>query len=224
MKIFIGYDQREVPAYDVCRYSMLRYNDKLDIQPLIIDQLPSLDKTDGSTEFTYTRFLVPHVMEYQGWALFCDCDFLWLCDPEELMSHANDQLAVLVVQHENYVPKTKTKMDGSAQTSYPRKNWSSLIMWNCKHPANRFMTPTIIRNSTPSWLHQFGWLKDQEIGSLPREYNWLAGYYHDGDPRAIHYTDGGPWFENYRDCDLADQWLECYSQMTILNRSRTIPK
>lgn len=224
MKIFIGYDQKESQAYDVCKYSMLQHNKDLDIVPLIIDQLPKLNKTDGSTEFTYTRFLVPHIMNYQGWALFCDCDFLWQCDPSTLMSYADSQLAVAVVQHNTYVPKTKIKMDGSAQTSYPRKNWSSLILWNCGHTANRIITPTMIRNSSAEWLHQFGWLSGQEIGSLPREYNWLAGYYHDGDPLAIHYTDGGPWFENYQNCDLAELWLEAYDQMTILNRSLTMPK
>lgn len=224
MKIFIGYDSKEHSAYEVCHWSMSQYSNNLDISPLIKSQLPNIDKKDGSTEFTYTRFLVPYLNNYKGWALFCDCDFLWQCSPEEILSYASNDHAVLVVQHPEYLPKSPTKMDGKSQSSYPRKNWSSLVLWNCEHPANRYMTPMVIRNSTPSWLHQFGWLKDQEIGSLPREYNWLAGYYHDGDPRAIHYTDGGPWFENYRDCDLADRWLECYSQMTILNRSRTIPK
>jgi hypothetical protein len=224
MKIFIGYDSKEHSAYEVCRWSMRQYSDDLDIVPLIKNQLPDVGKTDGSTEFTYTRFLVPYLTNYQGWALFCDCDFLWQCSPTELLSYINDDFAVLVVQHPEYQPKSPTKMSGQAQSCYPRKNWSSLILWNCEHPSNRFMTPTVIRNSDPGWLHQFKWLQDQEIGSLPKEYNWLVGYYHNSQPRAIHYTDGGPWLGNYQNCEYAGKWSEAYDQMTILNRSLDIPK
>lgn len=224
MKIFIGYDSREHIAYEVCRWSMLQHNPTLDISPLIKNQLPDVDKKDGSTEFTYTRFLIPYLMDYQGLAMFCDCDFLWMCDPLELLSYISDHQAVSVVQHNNYTPHTNRKMQGALQSPYPRKNWSSLIVWNCNHSANRVMTPMIIRNSTPSWLHQFGWLSPSTIGTIPQEYNWLAGYYKDGSPRAIHYTDGGPWFDNYKNCDYAEQWLEAHDQMTILNRSLTIPK
>ena len=224
MKIFIGYDAKEHTAYEVCRWSMLKHNPNLSITPLIRDQLPSVGKHDGSTEFTYTRFLVPHLMEYRGLALFCDCDFLWCCDPIELLSYLQHDQAVSVVQHENYQPHTSHKMQGVVQSSYPRKNWSSLILWNCDHPANRILTPSIIRNSTPSWLHQFGWLNDSLVGKIPKEYNWLVGYYKDGTPSAIHYTDGGPWLDQYKNCDFAEQWQQAYDQMTILNRSRTIPK
>lgn len=213
MKIFIGYDSREREAYDVCRWSMLRHNHNLDIVPLVRDQLPTVSHSDGSTEFTYTRFLVPYLMDYHGWAMFCDCDFLWQCDPLELLSYVNNQFAVAVVKHQDYQPHSELKMDGVKQTSYPKKNWSSLILWNCEHVSNRIVTPMIIRNSTPSWLHQFGWLHANQIGALPTEYNWLAGYYTNGCPKAIHYTDGGPWFDDYKDCAYAQEWLEAYNEM-----------
>jgi hypothetical protein len=213
MKIFIGYDSRQSEAYDVCRWSMLKHNRDLEIVPLIRSQLPTVGHSDGSTEFTYTRFLVPHIENYQGWALFCDCDFLWLCDPLEILKYANEENAVCVVKHKDYKTKSSIKMDGVEQESYPKKNWSSLILWNCGHKDNRLMTPMIIRNSSPSWLHQFGWISPSSIGDLPIEYNWLAGYYNDGSPKAIHYTDGGPWFEQYKDCEYADLWISCRAEM-----------
>jgi len=213
MKIFIGYDSRQKEAYEVCRWSMLKQNPNLEIYPLIKDKLPSISHVDGSTEFTYTRFLVPHIENYQGWALFCDCDFLWLCDPLELLKYADNEHAVHVVKHKEYTVKSSVKMDGVAQSNYPRKNWSSLILWNCAHRDNRLMTPMIIRNSTPSWLHRFSWLHNNSIGELPIEYNWLVGYYTDGSPKALHYTDGGPWFPQYKDCEYANLWLSHREEM-----------
>lgn len=213
MNIHVGYDSREVEAYDVCEYSIKKHNPNLSVNPLIINKLPTVGHADGSTEFTYTRFLVPYLENYKGWALFCDCDFLWMCDPEELLKYADEKYAVCVVKHKDYLPKTKVKMDGATQTSYPRKNWSSLILWNCGHNDNRIITPMVIRNSSPSWLHQFGWLKNESIGEIPVEYNWLSGYYSKGNPKAIHYTDGGPWFDNYKECEYSDLWLSYRSEM-----------
>jgi len=207
MKIFIGYDSRQEEAYKVCRWSILKQNRNLEIIPLIKDNLPDISHSDGSTEFTYTRFLVPHIENYQGWALFCDCDFLWLCDPLEILKYADDQYAVCVVKHLEYQINSSIKMDGAKQSNYPRKNWSSLILWNCEHESNKVITPMTISNNTPSWLHQFKWLHNDSIGELPIEYNWLAGYYSKGNPKAIHYTDGGPWFDEYKKCEYSDFWI-----------------
>jgi len=100
-------------------------------------------------------------------------------------------------------------MDGQVQTVYPRKNWSSMVLWNCAHPKNKILTPELLNKETPQFLHRFSWLEDEDIGSLPHEYNWLVGWYKepkDGAPKILHYTEGGPWFDGYRDCEYADVW------------------
>jgi len=120
----------------------------------------------------------------------------------------DDNHAVMVCKHD-YKPQNNTKMDGCQQTQYPRKNWSSLILWNCSHPANKKLTPDIINTQTGKYLHRFEWLTDSEIGSIPTTWNWLVGWYkepRDGTPKALHYTEGGPWFDQYKDCEYADVW------------------
>jgi hypothetical protein len=112
------------------------------------------------------------------------------------------------VQHD-YQPKETTKMDGQLQTVYPRKNWSSMVLWNCGHPKNKILTTDFLNEQTPKFLHRFSWLEDSEIGSLPHHYNWLVGWYkepEDGKPKILHYTEGGPWFDGYRECEYADIW------------------
>lgn len=216
INVFIGWDSREPIAADVCEYS-IEQNTSAAVkvtmlkQDLLREQLLYARPRDqlGSTEFTFTRFLVPRLMDYQGWAVFCDCDFLWLGDIKELMDQADDRYAVMVVKHD-YRPQNTVKMDGKRQEYYPRKNWSSMVLFNCGHPKNRWLTPFHINQATGQELHRFTWLDDSEIGSISPEWNWLVGWYHqpyDGTPKALHYTEGGPWFDNYRDCDYADVWL-----------------
>jgi hypothetical protein len=121
------------------------------------------------------------------------------CDPSK---------AVVVVQHD-YTPKETTKMDGQVQSVYPRKNWSSMVLWNCEHEKNKILTPELLNEESPKFLHRFSWLDDNEIGSLPLQYNWLVGWYkepNDGTPKILHYTEGGPWFDGYRDCEYGDDW------------------
>jgi lipopolysaccharide biosynthesis glycosyltransferase len=148
--------------------------------------------------------------KYSGWAIFCDCDFLWLTDIEELFKLKNDKYAVMCVKHD-YKPLNKTKMDGKAQLHYPRKNWSSLILWNCSHPANKRLSLNIINSKDGKYLHRFGWLKNSLIGSINKEWNWLVGWYkepRDGSPKALHFTEGGPWFKNHKNVDYANLWLK----------------
>lgn len=222
-KIFVGYDTREDIAYQVCEHSIKRYNNNAEVIPLIQKDLRQskiywreLDKL-ASTEFTFTRFLIPHLMNYKGWALFCDSDIVFLEDVDNLFALADDSKAVMVVQHD-YKPKPGMKMDGQVQTVYPRKNWSSVILWNCGHPSNEKVTVDSVNNPNydGAYFHRFSWLKDEEIGVLPCDWNWLVGWYKEGDgkPRALHYTEGGPWFKNYRNCELASAWKDClYSMM-----------
>ena len=216
LKIYVGYDTREDIAYQVCAHAIKSHTANADVIPLVLNDLKErklywrdTDKL-GSTEFTFSRFLIPHLMNYQGWALFCDSDIIYQKDLNELFSLADDKYAVMCVQHD-YKPKEGLKMDGKQQTLYPRKNWSSVVLWNCGHPSNQQINLNLVNDpsTTGAYLHRFSWLKDDEIGSIPVDWNWLVGWYkdpEDGQPKGIHYTEGGPWFENYRNCEYHEIW------------------
>lgn len=218
-KIYIGWDSREDIAYQVAKKSIQDNSSKeyeiTPIQQNILRKLKIYSRdadTLASTEFTFTRFLVPYLNKFKGWALFCDCDFLFLEDVSTLFDMADKKYAVMLVKH-NYKPKNKYKMDGKEQLIYPRKNWSSLVLWNCAHPANAVLTPDLINNieTTGAFLHRFQWLSDKQIGEIGCEWNWLVNWYKepkDGKPSALHFTEGGPWFENYINCDYANLWLK----------------
>jgi len=215
-RVYVGYDQREDIAYQVCEHSILTHSPtatviELNQRELRDSGVYTRDPDPlATTEFTYTRFLVPYLQEYRGWALFCDCDFVWTEDVKQLFDQANDKYAVMVVKHE-YTPGTSIKMDNQRQTQYPRKNWSSMILWNCAHKANQALTPDLVNRESGQFLHRFQWLKDSEIGSVDRSWNWLVGWYQepeDGVPKALHYTEGGPWFRRYRRCDYHKVWKQ----------------
>ena len=217
MKVYVGWDSREDIAYQVCRHSILARNENADVMPLKQQELRDSKlytrdvDTLASTEFTFTRFLVPHLANYKGWALFVDCDFVFVDDIQKLFNLTiNQDYAVMVVQHD-YFPKNTVKMDGKTQHVYPRKNWSSLILFNCEHPSNAVLTPDLVNRATGAFLHRFQWLKDEEIGCISPEWNWLVGWYEEprhGTPKAIHYTEGGPWFPNYMNCQYGAVWVE----------------
>lgn len=219
-KIFIGYDPREDLAYEVCKYSIL----KRATIPVEIIPLKQADlRKDGlywrergkleSTEFSFSRFLTPHLAKFEGWAMFVDCDFLYLADIKDLRDMVDDKYAVMCVHHD-YTPKEKTKMDGAVQTVYPRKNWSSMVLYNCGHPKNKALTPEVVNSETGAFLHRFMWLEDDEIGSVPFVWNFLVGHnaVDESDkatfPKAIHYTLGGPWFEAWKDCEFGYLWVK----------------
>ena len=214
MKVFVGYDTREDIAYQVCKHSILKHQPNAQVAPLIQKELRSAGwykrpiDTLASTEFTFTRFLIPELTNFRGWALFMDCDMILTTDIKELFDQADDRYAVMCVQHD-YTPRQGIKMDGQKQTIYPRKNWSSVVLWNCSHPSNRVVTQDFVNDTelNGAYMHRFSWLKDEEIGELDHTWNYLVGVYNDIEtPKLIHYTEGGPWFENYRECEFADLW------------------
>ena len=136
-----------------------------------------------------------------------DCDFLFLEDVQKLAEYINPDLAVSVVQHPSYEPHTDIKMDGVAQHRSFRKNWASLMVFNNEHPSNKILTSDYLNNHKPGIdFHHFKWLKDEEIGSIPLEWNCLDGYYNLAEPKAIHYTDGGPWFKDYKETQYSELW------------------
>lgn len=222
MHFFIGWDERERDAYQVCAHSLLRHAScEVKIHPLkhrwlrkqglftrawLMDEKGQWwDRWDGkpfSTEFSHTRFLVPEIAKREGltgWAIFCDADFLFLEDVAELQGRLDPQYALMCVQHD-YRPLTERKMDGQMQVKYRRKNWSSLMAFNLDHLANNALTPDCVNMSDGGWLHQCGWLSDDQIGGLPKAWNWLVGEMDDDGGRvcALHYTNGGPWLDDWQ--------------------------
>jgi lipopolysaccharide biosynthesis glycosyltransferase len=221
MKVFVGYDIREDIAYQVCEYSIKKHNSSAEVIPLKQRELREAGTYTravdplSSTEFTFTRFLVPYLSDYKGWAVFVDCDFVFVDDVKKLFNEADEKYAVMVVKHD-YTPAEGFKMDGCKQLPYPRKNWSSTILWNCGHPSNKVLTTDVVNTQTGQYLHRFQWLKDEEIGELKPEWNWLAGWYEEpsnGSPKAIHYTEGGPWFKEYRRCPYHKVWKKYLREM-----------
>jgi len=216
MKVFVGYDTREDIAYQVCKHSILARSKDVDVRPLKQQELRDagwykrpIDKL-ASTEFTFTRFLIPELTNFKGWAVFMDSDMILTTDIAELFAQADDKYAVMCVQHD-YEVKEGTKMDGQKQTSYPRKNWSSVVLWNCGHPSNKKLTQDFVNDPeiNGAYLHRFSWLKDEEIGELDHTWNYLVGVYDDIEtPKLIHYTEGGPWFENYRNGEFSRLWKD----------------
>jgi hypothetical protein len=215
LKVYVGWDPREDISYQVCEHSIKRRDPGATVIALKQKDMRvsgiyrrDIDKL-ATTEFTFTRFFIPYLQNYQGWAVFCDCDFVWRVPTTELEQYCDDSKAVVCVQHDYKPGEGSMKMDGQVQTLYPRKNWSSMVLWNCSHPKNQLLTPELLNKETPQFLHRFSWLEDSEIGSLPHYYNWLVGWYkepQDGVPKILHYTEGGPWFDGYRNCEYADIW------------------
>jgi hypothetical protein len=147
------------------------------------------------------------VAAHDGWTIFVDCDFLFTTDVLKVLRGVDRSKALYVVKH-NYTPAKTIKMDGQVQTAYPRKNWSSFMLFNNAHPKVKALTPQVVNRQKPSFLHRFEWLPDELIGELPLTWNFLEGEYPKPayTPNAIHYTNGGPWFPNKQDVDYADLW------------------
>jgi len=229
--VYIGFDRREPESTEVAHRSLLKtcsvpveIHDLREVElrerglydrPFRTEGAQRIDLRDGkpfSTDFSFTRFLVPVLQAYAGWALYCDCDFLFRADIRELWDLADDKYAVMCVKHDHR-PKETTKMDQQRQEPYPRKNWSSMILYNCGHPANRALTADMVNHSTGRFLHAFGWLTDDLIGGVPETWNWLEGWSPaDMDPKIVHMTRGVPTMAGYENIPYADEWRSYLQQ------------
>lgn len=209
INVFIGYDPREAIAYHVCANSIIRHSSEpVALVPLALNNLGNYTEThtDGSNQFIYSRFLVPHLMNYTGWALFIDGDMILRDDIQHLWKLRDETKAVQVVQH-NYQTKMSEKYLGAKNENYPRKNWSSVILWNCSHPSNRTVTPEFVQSASGAQVHRFSWLSDDEIGNLPIEWNWLPDEFgKNEDSKLLHYTLGTPCFHEFATSPMADEW------------------
>src|SRR5919109_2363516 len=218
LDFYIGYDPNETVAYYTLAHSIQRRASiPVRIAPLMQSQLRGIyTRARGpteSTEFSLTRFLVPYLSGYSGWTVFMDCDMLCRADVTELKGLVEKQAdkAVIVCKHD-YVPKTERKFLDQVQTKYPRKNWSSLMLFN--NERCRALSADYVNSASGLELHRFAWMDDGAIGELPLEWNWLVGEYaYNPAAKIVHFTIGGPYFEAYRDCDYAADWFSEYESM-----------
>lgn len=237
LNVWIGFDSRESELSDICAHSIKRRTqahvkihylkhrelrrNKWFKRPWHVrsddgEWIDLIDNKPFSTEFSHTRFLIPALQDYQGWALFCDADMLFLSDIKKLWEHtANNHYALMCVKHDHHPPANVQKMDGRLQQQYFRKNWSSFVLWNCAHPAHKRLTTEYVNTATGADLHAFKWVADHEIGDLPRSYNWISGLSPKLEksangrlitPACVHYTEGGPWFPAYKNVPLGELW------------------
>lgn len=215
IKVFIGYDSNETIAYHVLAHSILRHaNVPVSITPLVLHQLPmTRERTPTqSTEFSFSRFLVPWLCGYEGQAIFADCDMLARTDIAELLDY-RDGSPVHVVKHD-YIPKTEIKFLGQMQSNYLKKNWSSVMVF--ENDLCRALTPSVVNTATGLYLHQFRWA--ESVGSLPAEWNHLVGEYEPNpDAKLIHFTLGTPCFAKYADCEYAQEWRDEKTMMLYHN-------
>jgi len=208
MPVFVGFDQREAIAYHTfCQSVLSQSSSPVSFCPLALNTIQGYkeDHGDGSNEFIYSRFLVPYLMNYRGWAIFADGDMVLNDDITKLWGLRNYRYAAMVVKHD-YKTKHPVKYLGAKNEDYPCKNWSSVILWNCGHPANMKLTPDYVARNTGAHLHRFEFLLDQQLGELPKEWNWLVSEYPDQEASLYHYTIGTPCFPEYKDCQKSDLW------------------
>ena len=216
--IFIGYDSKVKIAYHVLAESILRNSSiPVTISPINLSNLKNIytRKQDplASTEFSFSRFLVPHLMNYNGWAIFMDSDMVMLSDITELWNLKNEDYAIQVCKHD-YTPSSKNKFLGNNQTIYAKKNWSSLMLMDCSKC--KTLTPEYVNTKSGLELHQFKWLDENLIGSIPLEWNWLVGEYpYKKDVYNIHFTEGGPYFKDYKNTEYANEWFNIYNMTKI---------
>jgi len=218
INIFIGYDTKEEVSYHVLSQSILKNSTSpVSITPIYLNNIRKYFWRERSnlesTEFSFSRFLVPFLMGYEGWALFMDCDMLMQADITELWEMRRDQYAVQVCKHD-YTPKNDSKFLNQTQTKYEKKNWSSFMLMNCEKC--KALTPKFVNTATGLELHQFKWLESEDlIGDIPLEWNWLVGEYDVIDhPKNLHYTLGGPWFDDFKNCDYSDEWSSTARELT----------
>ena len=227
IRCFLGYDEREAVAMHVCASSILRRASKpvsftfLANNQLIDDYVETHVEGSGlikagyqpSNAFIYSRFLVPWLCGFDGWALFLDGDMIVKADIADLWRRRDPNRAVQVVQHD-YRTKHATKYFGQPNQDYPRKMWSSVVLCNCWHPRNRRLYPEFVMQAAGSYLHRFEWLDDEQIGALPLEWNWLVSEYEpSSEAKLLHYTIGGPYLPEYAECDHSDDWGSEFAAM-----------
>ncbi len=215
INLYVGFDQREAVAYHAFCQSVIEHaSEPVCFIPLAKKALGEFDgQRDGSNAFIYSRFLVPYLNGYQGHAIYADGDMICQADIAELWEMRDVRKDVQVVKHD-YKTKVTHKYLGAKNEDYPRKNWSSLILWNCASFPNKILTPEVVANSTGEYLHRFQWLQDDRIGELPEDWNWLSTEYPDNaEAKIVHYTIGTPCFADYKHSPMAGIWHRTHKRL-----------
>ena len=218
IRVFIGYDDNEKVAFSTLSHSLLKHaTQPIAITPIRLQNIKDVFVRERlpiqSTEFAFSRFLVPYLCNYSGHAIFMDCDMLYRSDISELWRQRTTKYAVQCVQHD-YTPNNTIKFLNQPQTPYPKKNWSSMMLFN--NAKCTALTPDYVNSATGLELHQYKWLENEElIGKINEEWNWLVGEYeYNSNAKLVHYTEGGPYFKNYKNCDYAEEWFDTFKETT----------
>lgn len=215
IKMVVGFDQKESIVYHTFVQSIIDTSSSpVSFFPLVLKTLNSYKEThlDKSNEFIYSRFLTPYINNFEGWAIFADGDMICQSDITELWNLRDDRKALQVVKH-NYKTKMQKKYLGNLNENYPKKNWSSLVLWNCSHPKHKILTPDFISSQSGKYLHRFSWLEEEDIGELPMDWNWLAIEYPENyDAKLIHFTLGAPCFKEFKNTEMSDIWFKTYNR------------
>ena len=214
INVFIGFDEGEKVSYHILSESIRRQSSvPVSITPLCLSNIPEFKRElqpNQSTEFAFSRFLVPYLSEYKGWSLFLDCDMMFRDDIKKLWDMRDNNKSIMCCKHD-YVPKQNVKFRGAKNEPFPKKNWSSFMLMN--NERCKMLTKEFVETATGLELHQFKWTHEENIGELPLEWNWLVSEYdYNKNAKNVHWTLGGPYFKDYAKSDYADEWFRLYNE------------
>ena len=226
LNIYIGFDAIETTAFHTLAQSIIEYaSGPIRISPICSKHYSKFFNRERdekqSNDFSFTRFLVPYLNNFDETAIFMDCDMMLRADIFQVLNDLDPKNAISVVMHD-YTPSDTVKYLNNVQYAYPRKNWSSFVVWNCAHPKNRTLTPEFVEKATGLTLHRFTWLSDNEIGELDVRWNWLVGDYINPpvDVKNVHWTLGGPYFNEYSQVDFSGEWFEMNKKMNHCKQNK----
>lgn len=199
-RVYVGWDCRDPRALDVCLFSIQRHASDLveivSLKPKSVTALCGPDPDPQRAKQALARYLVPALNSFEGWAAFVSSDVLFQADIYDLWKHRDPRYAVMGV------PATESDAPGAPLRS-------SLLLWNCGHPANRSLTPEMVASQEAETLAEFGWLQRNMIGALPSAWCWREGA-SDPDlaPKAIEFAPRKPWISEEDLCRYADRWQD----------------
>ena len=214
INVFIGFDEGEKVSYHILSESIRRQSSvPVSITPLCLSNIPEFKRElqpNQSTEFAFSRFLVPYLSDYKGWSLFLDSDMMFRDDIKNLWDMIDKDKSIMCCKHD-YVPKQNVKFRGAKNEPFPKKNWSSFMLMN--NERCKMLTKEFVETATGLELHQFKWTHEENVGELPLDWNWLVGEYdYNKNAKNVHWTLGGPYFKDYAKSDYADEWFRLYNE------------
>ena len=219
INVFIGFDEGEKVSYHILSESIRRQSSvPVSITPLCLSNIPEFKRElqpNQSTEFAFSRFLVPYLSDYKGWSLFLDSDMMFRDDIKNLWDMIDKDKSIMCCKHD-YVPKQNVKFRGAKNEPFPKKNWSSFMLMN--NQRCKMLTKEYVETASGLELHQFKWTHEENVGELPLEWNWLVGEYdYNKNAKNVHWTLGGPYFKDYKNSEYADEWYRLYNDTIEVN-------